>query len=158
MLNQLLEQSSIYDGDSRPPRDTRGIYLFSEGAEHLYVGRTGITARARAGETGSTTSFRARFDNHTQRGAPPGTAPFANRLMRERASELDLEIPKKWWDRRNTEGAEVFELFCAAKKRIFGMDCRVVAFDDDAMGVRSTVGETYVHACLGTPYNDFSTS
>lgn len=157
MLEELLA-SPIYNGVERPPRNQRGIYLFTDGGQHLYVGRTGITARARAGTTESNTSFRARFDNHTQRGTRPGTAPFANRLMRERATEGGIEIPHEWWTKREAEGAEIFGLFCEAKKRIFQMECRVIGFDDDTKGIRSTVGETYVHARLGTPHNEFLTS
>src|SRR3954453_2354623 len=62
MLDPLLN-SEPYDDVNRPPRGEHGIYLFSESDVHLYVGRTGITARARAGVTESGTSFRARFDN-----------------------------------------------------------------------------------------------
>lgn len=156
LLDELLS-SPVFNHESRPPPDQRGVYLFSEG-RHLYVGRTGITERARAGITTSGTSFRSRFDNHTQPGTPPGTAPFANRLMRERAAELDIEIPTAWWENRKDTTANIYELFTEAKERIAQMECRIAPFLDDERGVRSTVAETYVHAVLGTPYNDFSTS
>jgi hypothetical protein len=35
---------------------------------------------------------------------------------------------------------------------------RVVAFNDDSKGVRSSIAEIYVHTQLATRYNDFSTS
>lgn len=38
------------------------------------------------------------------------------------------------------------------------MECRVVPFEDDIMGIRSTVAWVYAYVRLGTPYNDFSPS
>src|SRR3954452_11229738 len=156
MLEELLA-SPVYNGDERPPSDGLGIYPFTEQDRHLYVGRTRVTARARAGRTSSGTSFRSRFDAHTQPARPPGTAPFANRLMHEAAEARGIEVPPGWWDRRGDEHKDILELFVQAKQRIAAMECRVVGFLDDARGVRSTVAETYVHALLGTPYNYFLT-
>jgi hypothetical protein len=48
MLAELLA-SEVYGIDRRPPKDQRGVYLFTDRGKHLYVGRTGITARLRAG-------------------------------------------------------------------------------------------------------------
>jgi hypothetical protein len=157
MLSALLA-SEVYGVDTRPPRDQRGIYLFTHRNTHLYVGRTGITAQSRASGRPPITSFRHRFDQHTQRGRPPGAAAFAKRLTLAAAKRRGIEVPSKWWDTRLGDGAEVYGLFCAAKKRIENMECRVVAFDDDIKGVRSSVAEIYVHTQLRTTYNDFSTS
>jgi hypothetical protein len=157
MLEQLLA-SEAFHVDSRPPADQRGIYLFSEAGEHLYVGRTGITARSRAQGGVPTTSFRYRFDQHTQPGSPPGASSFAKRLMLERAAELDLAVPACWWGDRETTCSRIYGLYKAAKTRIRAMECRVVSFEDDIRGVRSTVAEVYAHVHLRTPYNDFSTS
>ena len=157
MLTQLLA-SEVFHLEYRPPRDRRGIYLFSEAGQHLYVGRTGITARSRAKGGEPITSFRHRFDQHTQAGRPPGASSFANRLMLERAAELELVMPGDWWADRTTTASEIYDLYRAAKARIGAMECRVVSFEDDIKGVRSTVAEVYAHAHLRTPYNDFSTS
>jgi hypothetical protein len=76
-LPEMLERrrdSEVFHRGHRPPRNQRGVYLFTDHGRHLYVGRTGITARTRL------------------------------------------------------------------------------------LGIRSTITETYVHAMLGTPYNDFSPS
>jgi hypothetical protein len=35
------------------------------------------------------------------------------------------------------------------------MECRVVAFDDDVRGVRSSIAGIYVHTQLATRFNDF---
>jgi hypothetical protein len=103
MLTQLLA-SEVFNAGCRPPQDQRGIYLFSEGSQHLYVGRTGITAHSRAKGGAPITSFRHRFDQHTQPGRPPGASSFANRLMLERAAECDLVVPGDWWARSEDDG------------------------------------------------------
>jgi hypothetical protein len=157
MLTQLLA-SAVFHVEYRPPQEQRGIYLFSEAGQHLYVGRTGITARSRARGGAPITSFRHRFDQHTQPGRPPGASSFANRLMLERAAELDVVVAADWWADRKTTASEIYDLYTAAKTRIGAMQCRVVSFADDTKGVRSTVAEVYAHVHLRTPYNDFSTA
>jgi len=160
-LPEMLEKlraSDAYSRVSRPPHTQRGVYLFSEHGRDLYVGRTGITARRRRAGTPPSTSFRARFDQHTQAGRPPGTAPFAMRLAREAAEERRIDVPINWWKNRD-ENPDLLSLFLSAKERIAEtMEMRVVAFDDDVLGIRSTIAEIYVHAMLLTPYNDFSPS
>jgi hypothetical protein len=157
MLEELLA-SEAYGIDHRPPRGQRGIYLFSAGDEHQYVGRTSITARSRAGGGVPITSFRHRFDQHTQLSRPPRASSFANRLMLERAAARGLEVPTKWWVDRKTTTAEIYDIYKEEKLRIGAMECRTVTFDDDVKGVRSSVAEMYAHVHLGTSYNDFSTS
>jgi hypothetical protein len=157
MLEELLA-SEVYGIDHRPPRGQRGIYLFSENDEHLYVGRTSVTARSRARGGVPITSFRHRFDQHIQLGRPPRASSFANRLMLERAAALGLEVPTKWWVNRTTTTAEIYDMYKEEKLRIGAMDCRIVTFEDDVNGVRSSVAEMYAHVHLGTSYNDFSTS
>lgn len=47
-LPHLIEDplaSPVYNIDDRPPATSRGIYLFSEGDRHMYVGRTGCRQR-----------------------------------------------------------------------------------------------------------------
>lgn len=157
MLEELLD-SPVYGMGYRPPRGQRGIYLFSEGGNHLYVGRTSITARSRAGGRAPITSFRHRFDQHIQLGRPPRASSFANRLMLERARGLGLEVPAKWWANRKASTQEIYDIYMEEKARIGSMECRTVTFDDDVKGVRSSTAEMYTHVQLGTPYNDFSTS
>jgi hypothetical protein len=78
--------------------------------------------------------------------------------MLERAAELDFVVRADWWADRKTTASDIYDLYNAAKNRIGAMECRVVSFDDDIKGVRSTVAEVYAHVHLRTPYNDFSTS
>ena len=78
--------------------------------------------------------------------------------MLARAAQLKVVVPAKWWPDRKTTASDVYDLYKAAKTRIGAMECRVVPFADDVIGVRSTVAEVYAHVHLRTPYNDFSTS
>lgn len=157
MLDRLCH-SEVFDRRHRPSAEQRGIYLFSEEGDDLYVGRTGITARTRRAGTAPSTSFRSRFDQHTQDGQPPWSAPFAMRLARAEAAQRDIPVPGDWWSNRK-DHLELLELFRAAKHRIADhMEMRIVSFDDDELGIRSTIAEIYAHAMLGTPYNDFSPS
>jgi hypothetical protein len=80
------------------------------------------------------------------------------RLAREQAAEQGIDVPPGWWANR-AQHPLLLALFLAAKRPIADdMQMRIVAFDDDELGIRSTIAETYVHAMLGTPYNDFSPS
>lgn len=104
------------------------------------------------------TSFRSRFDQHTQDGRPARSVPFAMRLAHEEAARRGIAVPSNWW-REREENPELLEIFTAAKRVIADqMEMRIVGFDDDALGVRSSIAEIYVHVMLGTPYNDFSPS
>jgi hypothetical protein len=157
ILESLLD-SERFNRQNRPPAGQRGVYLFSEDGQHLYVGRTGITARTRRTGKEPSTGFRTRFDQHTQDGRPPWSAPFAMRLARDHAVRRNVHVPADWW-RAREDHPEVLAMFLAAKRRIADtMEMRVIAFDDDELGIKSLVAEAYVHAMLRTPYNDFSPS
>ena len=124
---------------------------------YMSVARASRHVRELAAASRSRASV-TRFDQHTQLGRPLGAASFANRLMRRAAARRGIEVPAGWWDARHAEARDIHRLFCAAKARVGAMECRVVAFNDDSKGVRSSIAEIYVHAQLATPYNDFSTS
>jgi hypothetical protein len=161
MLERLLD-SPVYDRTDRPPNDARGVYLFSKRkskSKHLYVGRTGITARTRKAATKPGTSFRTRFDQHTRAGSSPASAPFALRLAHAKAAKRGIaKPPGDWWKRRE-EHADFDGVFTQKKLWIGDeLQTRVVAFDDDVLGIRSLVAEAYAHAMLRTPFNDFSPS
>jgi hypothetical protein len=171
MLEQLHASEPFHD-DNPPPSSGRGIYLFSEGTKHLYVGRTSITARSRAAGKEPSTNFFNRWDQHTNPNSPPNSAPFANKLARELAQGFDLEGPAElkerfglertadWWRLRKAEEPPDYYLAFQEAKRFIRMelDYRIVAFDDDIRGVRSHVAEVYADVVLQTTYGDFSTS
>jgi hypothetical protein len=167
LLEQLLD-STVYGFEQRPRSDQRGIYLFSEGEQHFYVGRTSVTARSRRAGNTDGRSFGGRYGEHVRDSSPPGSAAFAARMAAKVARDgglRDLPPDKQWWEARKkdldgrTQAEQVMlDAFAAAKVRIRGMQVRVLPLDDDGRGVRSTLVELYVHAQFGTPYNDFSTS
>jgi len=78
--------------------------------------------------------------------------------MLERAHDLGAAVPGDWWSHRKTTASDIFDLYKEAKTRIGVMECRVVPFEDDVRGVRSTIAEVYAHVHVSTHYNDFSTS
>ncbi len=119
---------------------TSGIYLFSEGERHLYVGRS--------------RKIRRRLGNHCRRGATHHMATFAFRLAREATGRLKASYKPQGSRAALLEEGEFREAFDAAKARVRAMDIRFVAEEDS---LRQTILEVYVAAALGTPYNDFDT-
>ncbi len=153
-----LNGSGEYANDNRPPREQRGIYCFFEDGKPLYVGRTSITARTREEGGDPSTSFRTRYDQHTQDATPPGTAPFAWRLTKEALAKKGIDVPEDWWENRKGTASKIYDEYTAQKARIRKMRVKIATFDDDERGVRSHTAEVYAHVQLKTPYNDFSTS
>jgi hypothetical protein len=117
-----------------------GIYLFSEGATHLYVGRSrGIRGRLRC---------------HCREGATHREAAFAFRLARESAGRPAASYKTAGSRGDLMDDPPFAAAFDAAKARIRAMDVRFV---EEADPVRQTVLEVYAAVSLQTPYNDFDT-
>jgi hypothetical protein len=167
-----VRSSSEFGRDALPPADERGVYVFTQGNDDLYVGRTGITARTRRSGGRPSTSFLARFKQHTLPGSPPASAPFALRLALATAIDRGVEVPSspgsREWFKAYRHGLKLGE---ASEHHAFGelfqehkdliaddMTMRIVGFHDDALGIRSSVVEMYFAAVLRTPFNDFSPS
>lgn len=116
----------------------RGIYLFSEGAEHLYVGRTN--------------GIRKRLANHCRPSSNANMATFAFRLARE-ATDRRKATYKTEGSRAALLAEPAFaEAFRRAKARVAACDIRFV---EEADATRQALLEIYVATVLGTPYNDF---
>ena len=115
-----------------------GIYLFSEGENHLYVGRTN--------------SLKKRLQQHCRPSSSHNSCPFAFRLAREARN-----VPKATY---KTEGSRAHLLedpafaqaFTDAKARLRRMDIRVVG---ESTPLRQALLEMYAAVSLNTPYNDF---
>lgn len=114
-----------------------GIYLFSEGVNHLYVGRS--------------KKIRQRLRLHV--GGPAG-ASFAFKLARETCGRLKASYVPEGSREHLMTLPEFSEAFEAAKTRIRGMDIRFVEEPDCN---RQALLEIYATLSLGTPYNDFDT-
>lgn len=114
-----------------------GIYLFSEGPTHLYVGRS--------------RRLRERLRYHS---GPAHDAPFAFKLAREATGNTRASYSTRG-SRRELLADPVFKIaFHAAKDRIRRMDIRFVEEEDSN---RQALLEIYVTICLEAPYNDFDT-
>lgn len=116
-----------------------GIYLFSEGDRHLYVGRSNRIAK--------------RYGLHCGTSAKQNQASFAWKLMAE-------VVGHKATYKKGEGRADMILLphysdaFSAAKARIRAMDYRFV---EEADQIRQSLLEAYVCIALQTPYNDFDT-
>lgn len=115
-----------------------GVYLFSEGDQHLYVGRTN--------------SLRKRLQQHCRDSSTHNSAPFAFRLARVQCNVLKATY-KTVGSRAHLSKDETFLLaFSAGKLRLRTMQIRVV---EEAVPMRQALLEMYAAVSLGTPYNDF---
>lgn len=117
-----------------------GIYLFSEGARHLYVGRSN--------------DIRRRLGRHSRPGATHRMAAFAFRLAREATGHIQATYRKEGSRSALMKDPVFRSAFEAAKARIRRMDRRFVEESDP---VRQAILEVYVAVALQTPYNDFDT-
>jgi hypothetical protein len=116
----------------------RGIYLFSEGSAHQYVGRTN--------------GIRRRVRNHTRPSATHNQATFAFRIARSTTGLLTASY-KPEGSRQGLQSDAVFgPAFVEAKARVALMDLRFVEEKDPT---RQALLEIYVATVLGTPFNDF---
>ena len=130
-----LQPVTLADLPKAVPRS--GIYLFSEGPSHLYVGRS--------------KRLRERLRYHC---GSAKDAPFAFKLAREATGNTKASY--------STQGSRVQlpatpafqDAFQAAKDRIRQMDIRFV---EEADPNRQALLEIYATISLGTPYNDFDT-
>lgn len=116
----------------------RGLYLFSDGDDHLYVGRTN--------------RLRERLRGHCIPSATHFTATFAFRIARQETGILKATY-KTEGSRAELVSHDVFgPAFLEAKARIAEMDIRYVEEDEP---VSQALLEIYVATVLGTPFNDF---
>ncbi len=120
---------------------SRGIYLFSEGDRHLYVGRSN--------------RLLARYRNHWMPNKTEREAAFAFKLAREATGSVKATYQKGAGSRKDLAIEPVFvAAFTAAKARIKAMEYRWVEETDPTS---QCLLEIYTAVVLGTPYNDFDT-
>jgi hypothetical protein len=116
----------------------RGIYLFSEGNKHLYVGRTN--------------RLRKRLKEHCRKSSTHNSAPFAFLLAREASGMVSASYQRNG-SRAQLEKDRTFgPSFLAAKARVSNMDVRYVEEGDP---LRQALLEIYVAIALKTPHNSF---
>ena len=118
----------------------QGIYLFSEGELHQYVGRT--------------RQFVKRMGQHSRPGSQQNQAVFAFRLAREATGRIHASYGGEWTRLGLCQDETFSNAFTAAKSRVRNMDLRFVEETDP---LRQALLEIYVSVVLQTPYNDFNT-
>jgi len=116
----------------------RGVYLFSEGDRHLYVGRSN--------------GIRKRYFGHTRPGATHNSAAFAMILSREETGRKASYRPGP--DSRNGLMLDSLfsNVFSRQKERVRAMAFRCV---EEARPVQQTLLEIYCAVVLSARYNDF---
>ena len=152
-LERLLASEVYGRGNGRPPAPrAHGVYLFSEGHDHLYVGRCGLTERARKVGRGHS-NFRSRLADHSRPSSRHNSATLAWRLTFEELGTAVDAMPKK---RADLELHPSFhEEFARQKERVTAMEFRVVEIRKDFV---SYVFEAYAAQRLGTAQNAWATS
>jgi hypothetical protein len=116
-----------------------GVYIFSEGEAHLYVGRT--------------RRLRRRLVEHSH--PRMFDAPFAFRLARESVGKVNPTYTKKGSRKELLADQAFLDARLRACERIRAMDIRFVEESD---AVRQTLLEIYSSVVLGSPYNEFKTT
>ena len=136
---KLLALPALTDGKIPIEAACPGIYLFSEGERHLYVGRTG--------------NIRRRYDHHCAPGSSHRSAAFAFKLAREATDRKTPSYQKGADSRDGLISDPVFlNVFKAAKARIRQMAFRWV---EEQNPVRQALLEIYCTVVLNAHYNDF---
>jgi hypothetical protein len=144
LLTKLLE-SPIYGAapDRTKPPKAYGVYLFSERGKPCYVGRVGLTERARRAGKGFS-NFRTRLNGHTSRRAQPNEATYAYTLTCEvfRGRGIALAQTRA----ANRDNPAFKEEFVRQIERVTEMDFQVVEITDDRL---AAVFEVYAATVLG---------
>jgi predicted GIY-YIG superfamily endonuclease len=124
------------------PKDAprKAIYLFSEGGQNLYVGRTN--------------RLRDRMREHSMPSARHNQAVLAFRLAREQTGRITAAYSKEGGRAALSEDPAFDQAFAAAKARVRQMDLRFVEETDP---FRQALLEIYAAIALDTHYNDFET-
>ncbi len=137
-FQRLMAMNPVTVATLPPETPTAGIYLFSEGDKHLYVGRTN--------------RLRQRLQTHCRPSSGHNSATFAFRLAREKTGNLKASY-KKEGSRSSLEDQPEFKsVFIEQKARVRKMDVRYVEEKDP---MKQALLEMHVSTSLGTQYNDF---
>lgn len=144
-FNRLVEMKPVRGDrfpsiDLPPDRRLRGVYLLTEDAHHLYVGRTN--------------DIIGRFYAHRRESSGDGVAAFAYRLACATSGRTGRSYVKGHIDTRSEKMKDLDfrRHFSAAKARIRSMEFRYVLEPDP---VNQAILEVYCAVALGTPHNTF---
>lgn len=139
-LTALLAMKPVTSSTLPRAAPRSGIYLFSEGREHLYVGRSN--------------RLPDRVRNHGKDTSRQNVASFAFLIVRRDTGNHQATYTAAG-SRNSLVADPVFAAaFLEAKRRISRMSVRYVEEGDQ---LRQALLEMYVHVALGTTFNDFDT-
>lgn len=137
-LVRLLE-SPAFTFDALPKDLPKaGIYLFTEGNSHLYVGRTN--------------GLRKRIQQHCRPGSGHNSAPFAFRLAREVHGVKNATYKPEGSRASLIQNDAFAKAFLRSKERLRMMHVRVV---EETNPLKQALLEMYVAIELEAQYNDF---
>ena len=135
-FDQMLAMTPVRHGSVLKTLPTKGVYLFSEGKKHLYVGRSN--------------SLRKRFRGHF---ADPSGAAFAFLLARKATGKKRNYKKGSGGTRKELMQDPAFRAaFDAAKNWIKKMDYRCIEENDPTC---QALLEIYCATVLGTEHNNF---
>ncbi len=139
-LSRLLAMEPVTPASLPKGMPKEGVYLFSEGRRHLYVGRS--------------RDMRGRIARHFRRSATHKMAAFAFRLARMATGHSVASYTTKGSRSELMKDPAFRNEFDQAKARIRNMDVRFV---EETEAVRQAILEIYIAVSLRTPHNDFHT-
>jgi hypothetical protein len=137
-LETLLAMKPLRFGQLPKAMAQSGVYLFSEGSNHLYIGRSNVLRKR----------YQLHFRTHR-------SAAFAFLIARQETGRHTASY-KKGDDSRDglMKDPDFTAAFAATKLRMRDMDYRYVEERDQ---VRQALLEIYCAVVLQTPFNDFGT-
>jgi hypothetical protein len=121
-------------------RKVSGVYLFSEGDIHFYVGRT--------------TNLRQRLGNHCGVSSAHNQAVFAFKLARHATNNILASYAGDGTRKKLLEDPIFAKAFLDSKARVRSMKLRYVEEPDP---LRQALLEIYAATLLKTEFNDFET-
>lgn len=141
-FEKLMSMEPVIDGKLPKFMPESGIYLFSEGGCHLYVGRT--------------RNLRRRYGQHCRPSSKHNHAPFAFKLAKKVLGIGKASYKADEGSRNGLSASAEFILaFSQALARIRAMEFRFV---EEADPTAQCLLEVYASVALQTPHNDFETS
>lgn len=137
-LFERLVTSSIKTWNDLGRVPQKGIYVFYENGNPIYVGRTN--------------RMKDRVKEHGRPSSTRDSAPFAFNIAKKAAIEKGMGLNKS---RKELERDPTFaKLFSEAKDKVSKMSVRVIEIDDPII---QTIFEVYASMELKTEFNDFDT-
>ena len=137
--DQLMEMEPVTMESPLHNTPEGGVYLFSEGASHLYVGR-------------SKRQLNKRLRGHIRKSAKD--SPLAFKLAREATGQTVTSYSGDYIREKLLTDPEFLKVYQDAKERIRRMNVRWV---HESEPTNQALLEIYVSVVLETPYFDFDT-